>query len=111
MMTCTTTSSANSTMALSGFSNPGKKAFSYDGSVLVGTSALIGRGNAGHNRIVGNASANSLFGGAGEDTLEGGAATTVIELGYTIADLVAKVVFGVMIFMIAVRKSQYSAKA
>lgn len=30
---------ANSTMALSGFSNPGKKAFSYDGSVLVGTSA------------------------------------------------------------------------
>lgn len=39
-------------------------------------------------------------------SLGGGAATTVIEVGYTIADLVAKVVFGVMIFMIAVRKSQ-----
>lgn len=39
-------------------------------------------------------------------TLDGGAATTLIEVGYTVADLVSKVVFGVMIFMIAVRKSQ-----
>jgi hypothetical protein len=30
----------------------------------------------------------------------------VIEIGYTIADIVAKAVFGVMIFMIAVRKSE-----
>jgi len=35
-----------------------------------------------------------------------GAALTVIEVGYTVADIVAKAVFGVMIFMIAVRKSQ-----
>jgi len=35
-----------------------------------------------------------------------GGALTVIEVGYTIADIVAKAVFGVMIFMIAVRKSQ-----
>lgn len=40
--------------------------------------------------------------------LDGGTATTVIEVGYTIADIVAKAVFGVMIFMIAVRKSQSS---
>lgn len=39
-------------------------------------------------------------------SLEGGAAIAVIEVGYTIADIVSKVVFGVMIFMIAVRKSQ-----
>jgi len=38
--------------------------------------------------------------------LDGGTATAVIEVGYTIADVVAKAVFGVMIFMIAVRKSQ-----
>lgn len=38
--------------------------------------------------------------------IEGGAAIAVIEVGYTIADIVAKAVFGVMIFMIAVRKSQ-----
>lgn len=41
--------------------------------------------------------------------LDGGTATTVIEVGYTIADIVAKAVFGVMIFTIAVRKSQHSA--
>lgn len=39
-------------------------------------------------------------------SLDGGAAITVIEVGYTIADIVAKAAFGVMIFMIAVRKSQ-----
>ena len=38
-------------------------------------------------------------------TLSGGAAVTVIEVGYTLADVIAKAVFGVMIFMIAVRKS------
>jgi bacteriorhodopsin len=38
-------------------------------------------------------------------TLSGGSAVTVIEVGYTIADVIAKAVFGVMIFMIAVRKS------
>jgi bacteriorhodopsin len=42
-------------------------------------------------------------------SIEGGAAIAVIEVGYTIADIVAKAVFGVMIFMIAVRKSQGSA--
>lgn len=39
-------------------------------------------------------------------SLDGGTAIAVIEVGYTIADVVAKAVFGVMIFMIAVRKSQ-----
>lgn len=42
-------------------------------------------------------------------SLDGGTATAVIEVGYTIADIVAKAVFGVMIFMIAVRKSQSAA--
>lgn len=41
--------------------------------------------------------------------LDGGTAIAVIEVGYTIADIVAKAVFGVMIFMIAVRKSQHEA--
>jgi len=39
-------------------------------------------------------------------SLEGGATIAVIEIGYTIADIIAKAVFGVMIFMIAVRKSE-----
>lgn len=38
--------------------------------------------------------------------MDGGTATAVIEVGYTIADIVAKAAFGVMIFMIAVRKSR-----
>ena len=42
-------------------------------------------------------------------SLDGGTATAVIEVGYTIADIVAKAVFGVMIFMIAVRKSQHES--
>ena len=42
---------------------------------------------------------------AGAVGLEGGAATTIIEVGYTLADITAKAVFGVMIFMIAQRKS------
>ena len=39
--------------------------------------------------------------------LTGGSAETVIQIGYTIADIVAKAVFGVLIYMIAVRKSAY----
>ncbi|MCA1771455.1 MAG: bacteriorhodopsin [Halomonas sp.] len=38
--------------------------------------------------------------------LEGGAAITAVEIGYTVADIVAKAVFGVFIFVIAMRKSQ-----
>lgn len=41
--------------------------------------------------------------------LDGGTAKTVIEVGYTAADIIAKSVFGVMIFMIATRKSQSAA--
>lgn len=44
---------------------------------------------------------------AGAIGLEGGTATTVIEVGYTIADITSKAVFGVMIFMIAQRKSAH----
>ncbi|MFM9106851.1 MAG: bacteriorhodopsin-like [Chloroflexota bacterium] len=36
----------------------------------------------------------------------GGTATTLVQVGYTIADLVAKAVFGILIYMIAVRKSE-----
>lgn len=39
----------------------------------------------------------------------GGAATTAVQVGYTVADIVAKAVFGVLIFMIAVRKSEADA--
>ncbi len=35
----------------------------------------------------------------------GGAATTAVQVGYTIADVVAKAVFGIMIYLIAMRKS------
>jgi len=35
----------------------------------------------------------------------GGAATTAVQVGYTVADIVAKAVFGVLIYMIAARKS------
>ena len=38
--------------------------------------------------------------------LTGASATTVIQLGYTIADIVAKAGVGVLIFLISVRKSQ-----
>ncbi len=43
---------------------------------------------------------------AGAVGLEGATALTVVQVGYTIADLVAKAAFGVLIFMIAVRKSE-----
>ena len=36
----------------------------------------------------------------------GGAATTAVQVGYTVADVVAKAVFGVLIFIIAARKSE-----
>ncbi|MEN9824511.1 MAG: hypothetical protein RI953_256 [Pseudomonadota bacterium] len=38
--------------------------------------------------------------------ISGADAQTIIQIGYTIADLVAKAVFGVMIWLIAVRKSE-----
>lgn len=41
--------------------------------------------------------------------LSGSAAATAVQVGYTIADIVAKAVFGVMIYMIAVRKSEVDA--
>ena len=43
---------------------------------------------------------------AGAVGLDGGTATTVIEVGYTLADITAKAVFGVLIFVIAQRKSK-----
>ncbi len=43
---------------------------------------------------------------AGAIGLAGATATTVVEVGYTIADLIAKAGFGVLIYMIAVRKSE-----
>ena len=43
---------------------------------------------------------------AGAVGLDGATAATVIEVGYTIADIVAKAVFGVLIFLIAQRKSK-----
>ena len=43
---------------------------------------------------------------AGAVGLEGATATTVVQVGYTIADIVAKAAFGVLIYMIALRKSQ-----
>ena len=36
----------------------------------------------------------------------GGTAESAVQIGYTIADIVAKAVFGVVIYMIAVRKSE-----
>jgi bacteriorhodopsin len=43
--------------------------------------------------------------------ISGPTATTVIQIGYTIADLVAKAVVGVLIYMIAVRKTEIEASA
>jgi bacteriorhodopsin len=41
--------------------------------------------------------------------VDGGTGTAIIEVGYTIADIVSKAVFGVLIFMIAVRKSEFES--
>lgn len=38
--------------------------------------------------------------------LTGGAASTAVQVGYTISDIVAKAVFGILIYAIAVRKSE-----
>jgi bacteriorhodopsin len=38
--------------------------------------------------------------------LTGGAATAAVQVGYTVADIVAKAAFGVLIYAIAVRKSE-----
>ncbi|MEC5218716.1 bacteriorhodopsin [Actimicrobium sp. GrIS 1.19] len=38
--------------------------------------------------------------------LTGGSATTAVQVGYTVADIVAKAGFGVLIFLIAARKSE-----
>jgi bacteriorhodopsin len=35
--------------------------------------------------------------------------TTYVQIGYTIADIVAKAVFGVFIYVVAVRKSESNA--
>lgn len=43
---------------------------------------------------------------AGAIGLEGATATVVVEVGYTIADIIAKAGFGVLIVMIAMRKSE-----
>jgi len=43
---------------------------------------------------------------AGAVGIEGGTATVIVEVGYTIADIIAKAGFGVLIFMIAIRKSE-----
>ncbi len=38
--------------------------------------------------------------------ISGGNATTAVQVGYTVADIVAKAMFGVLIYMIAARKSE-----
>jgi len=46
--------------------------------------------------------------------ITGGSAIVAVEVGYTIADIVAKAVFGLVIFTIAMRKSEaegYNAPA
>ncbi len=35
--------------------------------------------------------------------------TTYVQIGYTISDILAKAVFGVFIFVVAVRKSEANA--
>jgi len=41
--------------------------------------------------------------------MTGGTSIAVIEIGYTIADITAKAVFGLVIYAIAVRKSEIDA--
>jgi len=38
--------------------------------------------------------------------MNGGSAFSVVEVGYTISDITAKAVFGLVIYLIAVRKSE-----
>jgi bacteriorhodopsin len=42
--------------------------------------------------------------------LTGGTAVAAVQIGYTVADILAKAVFGVLIYLIAVRKSELEAK-
>ncbi|MCX6609060.1 MAG: bacteriorhodopsin-like [Acidobacteria bacterium] len=42
--------------------------------------------------------------------ITGGNATTAVQVGYTISDIVAKAMFGVLIYMIAARKSESEPK-
>ena len=42
--------------------------------------------------------------------LTGGTAVAAVQIGYTIADILAKAVFGVLIYLIAVRKSELEAE-
>lgn len=41
----------------------------------------------------------------------GGAATTAVQIGYTVCDIISKAMFGVLIFNIAVRKSEAAAQS
>jgi bacteriorhodopsin len=43
---------------------------------------------------------------AGAVGLEGATSTVIVEVGYTVSDIIAKAGFGVLIFMIAMRKSE-----
>lgn len=43
--------------------------------------------------------------------LGGGVSETIVQVGYTVADIVAKAGFGILIYMIAVRKSQHDLGA
>ncbi len=43
--------------------------------------------------------------------LDGATADTFVQIGYSIADIVAKAVFGVLIFAIAMKKSSADANA
>ena len=43
--------------------------------------------------------------------MDSGVPKAVIEVGYSVADIVAKAVFGVLIFQIAVRKSEHEGRA
>ena len=43
--------------------------------------------------------------------IDGATASTVLQIGYSIADITAKAVFGVLIFAIAMKKSQSEATA
>lgn len=43
--------------------------------------------------------------------LTGGTAVAAVQIGYTVADILAKAAFGVLIYFIAVRKSELEAKA
>lgn len=48
---------------------------------------------------------------AGAVGIDGAVANTIIQVGYTLADVVAKAVFGVLIYMIALRKSEVAASS